>query len=138
MSPVVDIDVERRLNMSLTVRPAELGRIRRTVIRRLCNWGFDGIAEEAVLVVVELLTNVHEHAEGVCELDIEAVVDQLVVKVSDTVITPPTKRRRSSSAEAGRGLLLVEELTDHWETTITSTGKVVTCTFRTSRPDRKG
>lgn len=138
MSPVVDIDVQRRLNMSLTIRPVELGRIRRAVIRRLCDWGFDEIAEEAVLVVVELLNNVHEHADGVCELDIEPVADQLVVRVSDTVMTPPTMRRRSSSAEAGRGLLLIEELADHWETTITSTGKVVTCTFRTSRPDRKG
>jgi anti-sigma regulatory factor (Ser/Thr protein kinase) len=131
MSPVADVDGERRLNMSLTIQPGELRRIRRTVIRRLRDWGFDAIANEAVLVVTELLTNVHEHAEGACELDIQPMADQLIVRVSDAMTTLPAMRRPSSSAEAGRGLVLVDTLTDHWETAITDTGKVVTCSFRT-------
>jgi anti-sigma regulatory factor (Ser/Thr protein kinase) len=139
MQPVADVDADHRLNMSLIIQPSELGSIRRTVIRRLRDWGFDEVADDVVLVVVELLTNVYEHAEGACDLEIEPAADRLIVKVTDTMMTPLMMHPLSTSAEAGRGLLLVDELTEHWETAITNSGKVVTCTIRTtSRSDREG
>lgn len=133
MPPVADVDMEHRLTMSLTVQPSELTGIRRTVIRRLRDWGLETLTDDVVLVVIELLTNVHDHAGGLCDLEIEPMTDRLMVRVSDTAMTPPAMRRLSSSAEAGRGLLLVDALADHWETAITGSGKTVTCTFRTGR-----
>ncbi|WP_086709863.1 ATP-binding protein [Streptomyces antimycoticus] len=130
MVPVAGVDTQSRLSMSLTVQPSELGSIRRAVIRQLRTWGLEEIVDDAVLVVTELLANVHKHAEGVCDLEIEHEAGRLIVRVSDTVMTPPTVRPRSTSAEIGRGLHLVGELTEHWETAITGTGKVVTCRFR--------
>jgi signal transduction histidine kinase len=83
-------NVERTLSMSLTVEPSGLGAIRRDIACRLGGWGLSAIADDVVSVVVELLTNVFEHADGVCELEIEPVADRVVVSVSDTVIAIPT------------------------------------------------
>lgn len=131
--------VEHRLSMSLTVEPAGLRAIRHDIASRLGEWSLEAIADDVVSVVVELLTNVFEHAEGTCDLEIQALADQLFVRVSDTVITLPALRPRSSTAEEGRGLLLVDALTEHWETTSTASGKVVICMFEiTSRPTREG
>lgn len=124
-------NVGHRLTMSLIVVPDTLGDIRRTVVRQLDHWGFSAITEDAVLVVVELLTNVYKHADGVCDLLMEPSPDHLTIQVSDTVTTPPTMRQISGSAEEGRGLQLINELTEHWETAITRTGKVISCTLRT-------
>ncbi|MER7043804.1 ATP-binding protein [Streptomyces jumonjinensis] len=120
------------MTMSLTAKPSEIGGIRRTVISFLQECGLDSISDDVALVVSELLANVHEHAQGVCDLEIRQEGEKLLVEVSDTVMAPPTLRSGSVSAEAGRGLLLVDALTEHWETTITATGKVITCAFRTS------
>ncbi|NUK35537.1 ATP-binding protein [Streptomyces lunaelactis] len=125
--------------MSLTVEPAGLRAIRHDIASRLGEWSLGAVADDVVSVIVELLTNVFEHAEGTCDLEIQALADQLFVSVSDTVIALPAIRPRSSTAEEGRGLLLVGALTEHWETTITVSGKVVSCTFKiTSRPTREG
>ncbi|MCM2388995.1 ATP-binding protein [Streptomyces albipurpureus] len=118
--------------MSLTVEPSKIGVIRRVVIDRLHDLGHGSAAPDVGLVVTEPLANVHKHAEGVCHLEIEPQGERLVLRLSDTVHAPPTTRRHSSSAETGRGLLLVEALTERWESGVTSTGKVVTCTFRAS------
>ncbi|MFI1865724.1 ATP-binding protein [Streptomyces jumonjinensis] len=131
MAPVSDAHLVHRLTMNLAVEPSEIGGIRRAVIRFLRECGLDSISDDVVLVIGELLANVHEHAQGVCELEILQEGEGLIVQVSDTVTSPPTLRRGSASAEAGRGLLLVDALTEHWETTITATGKVITCAFRT-------
>ncbi|MEU4498714.1 ATP-binding protein [Streptomyces sp. NPDC023998] len=133
------VSVEQRLSMNLTVEPAGLRAIRHDIASRLGEWSLGAMADDVISVVVELLTNVFEHAEGTCDLEIQALADQLFVSVSDTVIAPPSISPHSSTAEGGRGLLLVDALTEHWETTITVSGKVVTCMFKiTSRPTREG
>ncbi|MER5767639.1 ATP-binding protein [Streptomyces sp. NPDC001985] len=116
--------------MRLTVHPSEIRHIRRAVLDHLHGRGLGESAFDIALVVTELLANVHEHADGLCELEIEPRDGWLVLKVRDTVMAPPTLRRRSVSAETGRGLFLVDALTEHWETTVIATGKVITCTFR--------
>ncbi|MFF8956487.1 ATP-binding protein [Streptomyces sp. NPDC014894] len=134
MSPVSDTHRDIRLNLRLTVEPSEIGGIRHIVIQQLAEWECTAIVDDVVLVVGELLANVHAHAEGVCGLTVERRGERLVVRVSDTVMTPPALRAGSGSTETGRGLVLIDALTEHWETTITSTGKVITCTFTTPTP----
>lgn len=130
---------EAVLSMSLTVEPSKIGVIRRVVIDRLHDVGHGSAALDVGLVVTELLANVHKHAEGVCQLEIEPQGERLVLRLSDTVHAQPALRQHSDSAETGRGLLLVEALTEHWESGITPTGKVVICTFRAStEPTREG
>ncbi|MFF8956538.1 ATP-binding protein [Streptomyces sp. NPDC014894] len=116
--------------MSLTVRSSEIRRIRRAVTDHLHGRGLGETAFDIALVATELLANVQDHADGICELEVESRDDRIVLRVRDTVMAHPALRRRSASAENGRGLLIVDALTEHWESTVTATGKVVTCTFR--------
>ncbi|MFJ4919951.1 ATP-binding protein [Streptomyces sp. NPDC088725] len=120
----------RELRLSLTVQPDELGLIRRDMVKRLEDWGFAPVSEIAVLVVVELLTNVYKHAGGQCDLLVVPVEPHLLITVSDRLIDVPTKRPYSRTAEEGRGLILINELTEHWETVLTASGKDVRCVIR--------
>ncbi|MFE7130284.1 ATP-binding protein [Streptomyces sp. NPDC057638] len=132
MARPTSLDAKATLSLTLTVRPDELTGVRRRVIQSVRADGFGAIADDVGLVVGELLTNVHEHAEGVCEVEIHRAGARLVVRVSDTVPTPPTtlRHRPDGTAESGRGLLIVDALTECWHTTLTPTGKVITCVFR--------
>ncbi|MER5771010.1 ATP-binding protein [Streptomyces sp. NPDC001985] len=134
MASASEAQLVRSLNLCLAVEPAEISGIRHTVIQRLLQWNLAALSDDVTLVVSELLANVQEHAEGICELHVQLADQLLVVSVTDTVTATPALRRPSGIAEAGRGLLLVDALTDHWETTLTATGKVITCTFST--PER--
>ncbi|MFJ5226998.1 ATP-binding protein [Streptomyces sp. NPDC088400] len=122
--------IERELRLSLTVQPAELGRIRRDLVERLDMWGCAAVRDDAVLVVIELLTNVHRHAGGRCELLVRPVEPLLLITVSDPVTVEPARRKMSGTAEDGRGLILIDELTEHRETVLTATGKDIRCFLR--------
>ncbi|MEV7865150.1 ATP-binding protein [Streptomyces sp. NPDC088124] len=77
--------------------------------------------------MTELLTNVHKHAGGRCGLLVTPTEAHLTVTVSDFTTAVPAKRARSSTAEDGRGLILIEEPTEHWETVLTASGKDIRC-----------
>ncbi|MFD8969927.1 ATP-binding protein [Streptomyces sp. NPDC059568] len=122
--------IEPELRLSLTVVPKELRRVRRDLVERLDSWGCAAVADVAVLVVVELLTNVHKHAGGRCELVVRLEAPCLLIAVSDPVSVVPAKRQQSDTAEDGRGLLLIDELTERWETVLTASGKEIRCAIR--------
>ncbi|AXG78234.1 ATP-binding protein [Streptomyces paludis] len=130
--------IERELRLSIAVQPAELGRIRRDLLERLDAWGYAAVRDDAVLVVTELLTNVHQHAGGRCDLLVRAAEpDLLLITVSDPVMVAPARRKPqpvSGPAEDGRGLVLVDALTEHWETVLTATGKDIRCSMRVPPP----
>ncbi|MFD5748574.1 ATP-binding protein [Streptomyces sp. NPDC127033] len=119
--------IERELRIDLVVRPDGLGRIRRELVETLVTWGCEAVSDVAALVVTELLTNVHKHAGGRCGLLVTPTEAHLSVTVSDFTTAVPAKRARSSTAEDGRGLILIEELTEHWETVLTASGKDIRC-----------
>lgn len=122
--------IERELRLSLTVVPEELRRIRRDLVERLDSWGCGSVSDVAALVVMELLTNVHKHAGGRCELLVKPEGPRLLIAVSDPVSVVLIKRKQSETAEDGRGLVLIDELTEHWETVLTASGKEIRCAIR--------
>lgn len=97
----------------MTVRSVRLARLH--VRRRLTMWNWPGDIEDAVLVVSELVANAvvhgripgHELRLRIVELDDGA----LSVEVSDPVLAFPEVRPRTLS-ERGRGLIVVQQLTD--------------------------
>ncbi|MEO3972647.1 ATP-binding protein [Streptomyces sp. CAU 1734] len=129
---ITTTETEDRLTISLIVEPSTMRDIRRRVRDRLFTWDLSEFAGDVVLVVSELLTNVHEHAEGECVLEIEYADEELIVRVGDTARRPPVVRPFCGKEEDGRGLVLVDALAARWETVITATGKVITCVFATS------
>jgi serine/threonine-protein kinase RsbW len=83
----------------------------------LAQWGLCAVRDDACLVVSELFTNavVHTDSDRVnCSLWTTSGL--LYVEIADEgrARTAPAVRSATSYAENGRGLLLVEELTDEW------------------------
>lgn len=111
-----------RLDLASSASAVRWGRRHTTEI--LSGWGLvDAVAEDARLIVSELLSNAVQHAgknpsapaEGVrCGLLLWLTDRGLTVSVYDDDTRPPVRRSTSTDAERGRGLLLVESLSEAW------------------------
>jgi anti-sigma regulatory factor (Ser/Thr protein kinase) len=90
------------------------GHARRWIIQRCSEWQCDDLADAAALLVTELVTNVFLHARTDCL--IQAAFDDSILEVTVTdgdaheLLIHPT----STSAENGRGLVILEALADAW------------------------
>ncbi|WP_078613682.1 ATP-binding protein [Streptomyces katrae] len=103
--------------------------------RALQDWGWDGnaTAEDALLLVSELLTNASLHAGGCIELALTAG-EVLRIEVFDGTTTLP--RRHPSPQRGlpgGHGLYIVERLSDRWGTVTHENGKAVWAEIEASR-----
>ncbi|MGW7462478.1 ATP-binding protein [Streptomyces sp. NPDC054797] len=99
------------------------------------DWGWDGTetAEDALLLVSELLTNASLHADGCHELVLTAG-DRLRIEVYDGTTTLP--RRHPSpqrGVPGGHGLYIVERLSDRWGAHAHESGKAVWAEIEASR-----
>lgn len=109
--------------------PADPGAVRtaRTVVRRvLADWGLNGAADMAVLLVSELVTNSLRHASG--PIGVRMVLlstGGLLVEVSDPLPDPPQERDAAPDDEGGRGLQLVACSSRRWGTRRGKSGKTV-------------
>jgi anti-sigma regulatory factor (Ser/Thr protein kinase) len=83
------------------------------------------VAEVAVLLVSELVSNAVLHAGTEIELVVRILPDRLTVEVHDKGAGRAVRRRYSSLSGTGRGLMLVEELARDWGTVVTEAGKFV-------------
>ena len=83
------------------------------------------IADLIMLLVTELVTNAVMHAHS--PVRVQVVVDdhQVRVAVHDDVPQPPVRRRASEEALGGRGLLLLDRLSDRWGYDARPPGKTV-------------
>ncbi|WP_198035101.1 ATP-binding protein [Streptacidiphilus rugosus] len=94
-------------------------RARRLVADQLAAWQLDQLADDAVLVVSELVSNAIRLGQAVC-LAVRAVAAagrrMLRIEVTDSGIGPVASAPSlpGDDAEHGRGLPIVEMLTDSW------------------------
>lgn len=98
----------------------------------------DEVRDNAVIVTSELVTNALTHAGGdriVCRLRLSA--DRVRIEVEDEARGRdlPMLRRSGPGDQSGRGLLLVDTLSDDWAVTRTPgrTGRTVWAELRTTR-----
>jgi anti-sigma regulatory factor (Ser/Thr protein kinase) len=92
---------------------ASVGASRKFVAETLSDVPED-IRESAVLMMSELATNAVVHALTGFEVCIERSSTQVRVEVADVGEGEPRLRSPSSSEPHGRGLRIVEELSDEW------------------------
>ncbi|MFD3804630.1 ATP-binding protein [Streptomyces sp. NPDC058611] len=116
--------------MGFTVGEHSARPIRRILRAFLHHWGLAGLAGDAELALTELVANVVRHVPGrVCRVVILRQPDGLRVEVSDACPDPvrpaPAHKGPGEPAEGGRGLLLVEALTDRWGCLPLPVGKTV-------------
>ncbi|MGW1066656.1 SpoIIE family protein phosphatase [Streptomyces aureus] len=110
---------------SLALDPAEAGRARAVVREQLRAWGLTAVADNAELMVGELVTNAVRHAHG-SRMELRLVRgDTLLCEVDDEDPTLPVLLSAGPGAEFGRGLRLVSALSREWGASRTGAGKTV-------------
>ncbi|MCX4705236.1 SpoIIE family protein phosphatase [Streptomyces sp. NBC_01373] len=95
-------------------------------------WGARGLSDEIELAADELITNALMHTEGSAIVTLRVLTGRdrrLRVEVEDSSSALPRRREAGESGVSGRGLLLVDLLTDVWGVEARGGGKVVWCEF---------
>jgi serine phosphatase RsbU (regulator of sigma subunit)/anti-sigma regulatory factor (Ser/Thr protein kinase) len=112
--------------------PEALSEARHMIRAAVRAWGARDRADEVELVADELITNALMHTEGsaVVTLRMLGGADRtLRVEVEDSSSALPRPRDAGESGVSGRGLLLVDLLTDVWGVEARGGGKCVWCEF---------
>ncbi|MFR9794945.1 SpoIIE family protein phosphatase [Streptomyces sp. MS06] len=107
--------------------PQAVGHARRFTRRTLRSWQVAEADQDAALLIVsELVTNALVHTDGRVRLDLTLVNQRLRLAVADASPRTPVKPTSISwEATGGRGIVLVEAMSDAWGTVPVSGGKQV-------------
>jgi anti-sigma regulatory factor (Ser/Thr protein kinase) len=92
------------------------------------------ILDAAELMTSELVTNCVQHAQTSFELAIDDAERRIRVEVRDTGQGRPVRQTPAPTDRTGRGLLIVEAMSDAWGIEPSSAGKTVWFTL----PQRAG
>ena len=127
ISRVHPLPPDRSAAWRLPGEPRQVAECRRLVRDTLRAWELGALTETAELLVSELVTNAIQHAGGEIRLRLQRDPDggPLLCEVCDHTRTPPELQEQSATAERGRGILLVDELSRKWGYRRTATGKIV-------------
>ncbi|MCL6738222.1 SpoIIE family protein phosphatase [Streptomyces neyagawaensis] len=112
--------------------PEALTEARHMIGAAVRTWGARERADEIELVADELITNALMHTEGSAIVTLRALTGterRLRVEVEDSSSALPRRREAGESGVSGRGLLLVDRLTDVWGVEARGGGKCVWCEF---------
>ncbi|MCX5213655.1 SpoIIE family protein phosphatase [Kitasatospora sp. NBC_00240] len=118
--------LRRRIGQADLARIAEVRAELRDALRR---WGVADLVDTAELLASELVTNAIRHTDRdamfTARLYREPATDRarLRVEVEDESDLWPTRRTPGEQASSGRGLMLVEALSDAWGVEPRGTGK---------------
>ena len=107
----------------------------RSLVRTaLAVWGLEGLVDDGLLVVTELVSNAARHTS--CR-PIRVSVnrpseDKVVIAVVDRSKDPVVPRQAQPDDTRGRGLMLVDALSARWGVTVLPFGKRVWCELEAS------
>jgi anti-sigma regulatory factor (Ser/Thr protein kinase) len=108
-----------RLEADLPVTGRAAATARGLLDQFLTVWGQTRLAEDARLVISELVTNAIRHAPDSGDLHLDIDGDQrgnLYLAVHDGSAMLPLAREPDTEEETGRGLHVVDQLTTRWGT----------------------
>ena len=119
------LPADRSATWWLPGEPRQVVHCRRLVRDTLAAWELRPLTETVELLVSELVTNAIQHAGGEIRLRLQRDGNGLLCEVCDQTRTPPELQELSATAERGRGILLVNELSRKWGHRRTASGKIV-------------
>ena len=115
-----------RITVPLAANGEAVREARGTVRRLLERWGLAGLGETAELCASELATNAVLHAQSPLLLAVVLLPDAVRVEVEDAAPGPIEPGALvDDGAESGRGLAIVDALTESWGVEQRSAGKTV-------------
>jgi anti-sigma regulatory factor (Ser/Thr protein kinase) len=103
--------------------PESVQAARQFTAATLRNWQLDDLAEEAVIVASELVTNAIRHGTRcsvspaiapMVQLAWHRQADRILCVVTDSSDSPPVLEEAEATSESGRGLQVVHALTAAW------------------------
>jgi len=101
-------------------------RLARRLVSQCMEGAGETVRRRVALVTSELVSNGVRHARGGLVLQVARFRDGVVVAVADDSAAPPVVQAAGHAlAEGGRGLLIVERISDQLGWARTPTGKVV-------------
>ncbi len=120
-----DESTSDRVKIELVAEASSAERTRRFVERALTSWKCMELVEVTVLLANELVTNSVLHANTDIRVEVRKLPTGVRVQVSDHDNASVVPRRASAHAEGGRGLALVEGISDDWGVEQWDGGKTV-------------
>jgi anti-sigma regulatory factor (Ser/Thr protein kinase) len=121
------VALSRSTTMLVPAEPTGPSRVRQWMTARLREWAVpDPVIGAAILCTSELTTNALLHAGTPAQVHIDLTAERLLVSVADTGTRGSVIRARTDTMSSrGRGLGLIEELSDSWGTDPTVRGSTV-------------
>jgi anti-sigma regulatory factor (Ser/Thr protein kinase) len=104
-----------RASVELRPAPESAAAARAFVERTLREWGCRELIDDARVVVTELVSNVVRHAGTDIQVDLELHRDRIRIGVADRAGGRVVMQTADPRADlGGRGLRLVDELSERW------------------------
>ena len=121
------ITPSRSATMEVPAEPTAPSRVRQWMTTQLTAWQVpEPVIGAAMLCTSELTTNALLHAGTAARVQIDLSPERLLVSVADTGTRGAVTRARTDALSSrGRGLGLIEELSDAWGTDPTVRGSTV-------------
>ncbi len=121
------VALSRSATMLVAAEPTGPSRVRHWMTSRLREWSVpEPVIGAAILCTSELTTNALLHAGTPAEVRIDLSAERLLVSVADTGTRGSVTRAHTDALSSrGRGLGLIEELSDSWGTDPTVRGSTV-------------
>ncbi|TWH69370.1 histidine kinase-like protein [Micromonospora olivasterospora] len=117
----------RSASMEVPAEPTAPSRVRHWMTAQLTDWQVpESVVGAAVLCTSELTTNALLHAGTAARVDIDLSPERLLVSVADSGTRGTVTRPQTDTLSSrGRGLGLIEQLSDAWGTDPTVRGSTV-------------
>ena len=121
------VALSRAATMLVPAEPTGPSRVRQWMTTRLRDWSVpEQVISAAILCTSELTTNALLHAGTPAQVHIDLNAERLLVSVADTGTRGSVIRAHADTMSSrGRGLGLIEELSDSWGTDPTVRGTTV-------------
>ena len=105
---------------------AGAGSKARALVRdALHDWGLAGMADDAAVIVTELVTNAVTHGESDFRLQLSRTPGAFRIEVVDEGQGTPEPQPLDFEAEGGRGIMLVDAMSSSWGVESVPGGKLV-------------
>jgi anti-anti-sigma factor len=118
------VTAHSRARLTLAPQTASAGLARRWLAEQLSGYDVD-IAETALLLTSEVVTNAVLHARTPIDLAVQVAPGRVRIEVADRSPVLPMTKHYDTSAETGRGLVLLAALASDWGVEAAPGGKVV-------------